>query len=270
MQPELKSLPDCCEALLKAQEEVKAAIHLDPGGFDVAQGQKRNSEGSPFLSPEDIRVDWSVFDDLLGRIIRLVGQYSDSPIDVEGRSASSFGPDGWHDSLLPGFVQDRTVLEQAAARADVGLELFAFLTCQALIPFVEAHAEQVRENADRKTWLKGNCPVCGAEPLMGRLEKETGKRYLQCHLCRTDWEFKRIDCPFCGNSDQGTLRFFYDEEDEVNRVEVCDLSKTYLKTVDTRKVERDVVLVVEDLATIHLDLIAQSEGFHRTSQTALP
>ena len=98
---------------------------------------------------------------------------------------------------------------------------------------------------------------------MGRLEKETGKRLLQCHLCRTEWAFKRLECPFCGNSNQEKLRFFCDQEDPAYRVEVCDLCKTYLKTVDAREVDKEVSLFVEDLATLHLDLVAEREGFRR-------
>ena len=104
---------------------------------------------------------------------------------------------------------------------------------------------------------------------MGRLDKDSGKKQLQCHLCRTDWTFKRVQCPFCGNNDQDKLRFFYDEADAVNRVEVCERCKRYLKTVDTRSTERDIALPVENLATLHLDIIAQREGYHRQTNRPL-
>lgn len=102
---------------------------------------------------------------------------------------------------------------------------------------------------------------------MARLAGETGKRYLQCHLCRSEWLFRRIECPFCGNNDQDTLRFFYIEDDEVYRVEVCDQCKAYLKTVDTRNTEKTRALFVEDPATIHLDIIAKREGFLRCTNS---
>jgi FdhE protein len=72
-----------------------------------------------------------------------------------------------------------------------------------------------------------------------------------------------MECPFCGNSDQEKMRFFSEEGDRVHRVEVCDVCKAYLKVVDLRETERAVVLFVENLATIHLDLVAKREGFQR-------
>ena len=105
---------------------------------------------------------------------------------------------------------------------------------------------------------------------MGMLEKETGKRFLQCHLCRTEWTFKRLECPFCGSDEQAKQRFFQDEDDSVYRVDVCDECKRYLKTVDGRKSETANSLFVENLATIHLDLIAEQEGFHAGANRIFP
>ena len=262
-QPDLEPVLAYCEALLGEQQKTKAAFHPDLGGQDIKECGQRAAEGLPLLGPDDIELDWALFDGLLGRVVQLGGQYGATPGGAENHSWSSGGSAHWRDKLLPGFLRDRALLEQAAEATGADFDAFAFATCQALIPFMETCADVVRQYVDNSSWLKSYCPVCGAEPLMGMLEKEAGKRYLQCHLCRTDWLFKRVGCPFCGNDDQEKLRFFYDEQDEVNRVEVCDRCKGYLKTVDARKTDRDVVLTVENLATIHLDLLAQHEGFHR-------
>jgi FdhE protein len=72
----------------------------------------------------------------------------------------------------------------------------------------------------------------------------------------------RIKCPFCGNEEQKTLAYFTVEEDERYRVEVCDNCKRYIKTVDFRKTNERADLEVEDIATIHLDMLANEEGYH--------
>jgi FdhE protein len=121
----------------------------------------------------------------------------------------------------------------------------------------------LRGYIDDGIWLRGYCPVCGGEPLMGKLEQETGKRFLGCCLCRTEWVFKRLECPFCANSNQEELRYFYDEGNPAYRVELCDGCKAYLKTVDRREKAREIPLFVENLATVDLDLVAKGEGFQR-------
>lgn len=58
-------------------------------------------------------------------------------------------------------------------------------------------------------------------------------------------------CPVCGS------RAGMDE------VGVCRKCSRYIKTRDSRKGNADVPLEAEDLATIHLDLLAGKEGFER-------
>ncbi len=259
--PELGSLLDYFRALLEAQEEVRAAFRPDLSGLDVELGRSRNAEGLPFLKAVDVRVDWALFDGLLDRVVRLSAEHR----EVLGSSGALPEPGGdceaWHEGLVEGFLADEVLLERGAERVGLDRDLFSFLAQQALGPFIEAYAEGLRGCIKFSTWSAGYCPTCGAEPLMARLESEVGKRSLQCGLCRTEWTFARIACPFCGSEDQDKLRYFGEEGDEAHRVEVCDVCKRYIKTVDVRKSGREAALPVENLATIHLDLIAQREGF---------
>jgi len=114
---------------------------------------------------------------------------------------------------------------------------------------------------DSGNWLRGYCPVCGREPLIVRLEEETGKRWLFCSLCHTGWVFKRMVCPFCENNDQESLRYFFVENDEAHRIDVCDKCKRYIKTIDSRKIEDVMNLFVENLSTLELDIVADKDGF---------
>ena len=148
-------------------------------------------------------------------------------------------------------------------RAGVARDRLGFVSCHTVPPFLEIYAHEWAERLQDADWVKGFCPVCGSEPLMGRLDKEAGKRLLQCYLCRAEWAFKRLECPFCGSSVQEKLRYFSDEKDPSRRVEVCDVCRKYLKTVDTREMKKECTLFVENLATIHLDMVARDEGFER-------
>ncbi|MHC4713000.1 MAG: formate dehydrogenase accessory protein FdhE [Planctomycetota bacterium] len=259
----IRSVLDYYEVVLRAQSEVKSSFQCDTDGIDIETCQNRVSQGTPALEPGDITADWPLFDGLLERIGELSRRYSEAAGSAGSPPAISGRPVEWHERLLKGLLQKKDLLAETADEAGVSVEMLAFLACQALTPFLESYAESLKGHIDDTAWVRGNCPICGGEPLMGRFEKETGKRLLQCHLCRTDWAFKRMECPFCGNSDQEKMRFFSEEGDRVHRVEVCDVCKAYLKVVDLRETERAVVLFVENLATIHLDLVAKREGFQR-------
>jgi len=64
-----------------------------------------------------------------------------------------------------------------------------------------------RISAIDRTQTTRHCPACGELPqvAMLRSEGEGGKRWLLCSLCSTEWEFRRLLCPNCGEEDQDLL-----------------------------------------------------------------
>jgi FdhE protein len=69
-------------------------------------------------------------------------------------------------------------------------------------------------------------------------------------------------CPFCGNDEQQALAYFTIEGDERYRVDVCNVCKRYIKMVDFRESKEEANLDVEDIATLHLDMLANEEGYN--------
>jgi FdhE protein len=110
-------------------------------------------------------------------------------------------------------------------------------------------------------WSEGYCPICGREPKIGEIRDEEGTRYLFCNQCGFDWSYRRIKCPFCGNEEQQTLAYLTVEEDERYRVDVCNECKRYIKIIDFRNTKEKADLDVEDIATLHLDMLANDEGY---------
>jgi len=94
------------------------------------------------------------------------------------------------------------------------------------------------------------------------IEGEVGKRYLLCSFCSYQGEIDRLFCPFCSNNDQRSLYYFHGEGEEAHRIDLCDKCHQYIKTIDYRNLaESDPVL--EDLATLHLDILAIQKGYKR-------
>jgi FdhE protein len=132
-----------------------------------------------------------------------------------------------------------------------------------VIPFFQAEAERYGDLFGKAEWLKGICPFCGSPPRYARFHKEDGRRLLSCPLCRSQWRFHRICCPFCSNSNQKKLKHCQLGKDEGHRVDVCDVCKRYIKTTNERQMDREVIPQVEDVVTIALDYLATQEGYHR-------
>jgi Protein involved in formate dehydrogenase formation len=114
-------------------------------------------------------------------------------------------------------------------------------------------------------WNKGNCFVCGAAATLGELQENDQVRHLRCGSCGADWKYPRMQCMYCGNEDHRTQRYLYEEErSERMRVEACDNCRGYVKVISAFSPTPPEMLLIEDLATIHLDYAAESRGYSRT------
>ena len=81
------------------------------------------------------------------------------------------------------------------------------------------------------------CPFCGNRPVVAALrgEGEGGKRSLVCSLCGTEWLYRRLLCPNCGEENKDKLPVYTASAIEHVRVEACDTCRVYLKAVDLTK-----------------------------------
>ena len=126
----------------------------------------------------------------------------------------------------------------------------------------QAEAEERAHAAEVKPGVQPLCPFCGEKPVAAvlRPEGEGGKRYLLCSLCFTEWEFRRLLCPSCGEEDKDKLPVYTAEEFPHVRVEACDSCHVYLKAIDLTK-NGLAVPEVDELASVALDLWAAEHGY---------
>jgi len=154
-------------------------------------------------------------------------------------------------------------LKEASEHCGVDQGILSFLIRASVRPCLENQMEQLRGLVDLEAWLQGECPLCGSLPQMAQLRDEGGKRYLQCSLCGCQWRWERIACPYCSNKAFDLLHYLCSEEEEAYRVDLCDQCKGYIKTVDSRKLDYEPLLDLEDIVTIHLDILALEKGYRR-------
>jgi FdhE protein len=143
--------------------------------------------------------------------------------------------------------------------------LTAFAVEAVLQPFAEAAAVlrrgRRRQGAGARTAV---CPVCGSRPSVGALREEGhgARRTLVCGLCLTEWDYARVVCPSCDEERFDALPVYTADSLPHARLEACDSCRTYLKTIDLTK-DGLAVPVVDDLASVPLDLWAREHGYHR-------
>jgi FdhE protein len=119
-----------------------------------------------------------------------------------------------------------------------------------------------RRSNTARTSVQPLCPFCGSKPLVAilRPEGDGAKRSLLCSLCFTEWDFRRLLCPHCGEEDKDKLPVYIAEEFPHIRVEACDTCRSYIKSVDLTR-NGLAVPEVDELASIGLDLWAAEKGY---------
>jgi FdhE protein len=127
---------------------------------------------------------------------------------------------------------------------------------------LQPYAEYLASRGDAPKEGEGTCPFCTARPVVGvlRPEGEGARRSLICSLCGTEWLYRRIVCPNCGEADKGKLPIYKAEGIGHVRVEACDSCHCYLKSVDLT-INGLAVPVVDELATVALNLWAEETGY---------
>jgi len=136
-------------------------------------------------------------------------------------------------------------------------------------PVVELAAAGVRAPATHR-WTAARCPVCGAAPQVSVIAEESGEfmagspRSLICGRCASRWGYPRAVCVACGEEDSRRIGGFTAEGWPAIRVEACDTCRAYIKTFDLRQPgARDIVPLVDDIASAALDLWAADQGLQR-------
>jgi len=253
---------DFYQKVKEAQDQIKASLKIDPIHLKKEWKELLAKEGFSLLQkqdfPVDVKTSVALFETLcqiakaanphMAGQVRIIKEVIDNKkIDLK--------------KLLKEGVGEQKI-EKIADESGLDKKVFSFLIQNSAKPSIEAGMEQLRGELDPETWLKGYCPMCGSLPSLSLLKEEVGNRYLLCSFCGYHWRIDRIFCPFCNNKDQESLHYFYGEGEETHRIDLCEKCHQYIKTIDYRNLqESDPVL--EDLATLHLDILATQKGYKR-------
>ncbi len=160
-------------------------------------------------------------------------------------------------------VGDWRRLELIAAGLQLDPELLRLLAQNSLKPALRVWAQGLK-NVDLDDWRRGQCPLCGSPPLLAEIQGKEGERRLRCGSCGASWHYPRLQCAFCANHDHKSLGYISVEgEEEKYRLQTCEACRGYLKIVVTYDPIPVDQLPVEDLATLHLDVIANEREYMR-------
>src|SRR5574341_92357 len=266
--PELKQAAHLYEIILPLLRD--ANLHVAPIALSQEQARTKLQSGVPLLRDENPPLDEKAARDLMIQLARAFESLRTSDERAAAarqiRLAAEQGKLEMR-ALLPHLIAGNSGhVASLAERLQLDSSLLWTLAQNSVKPALRAWAKQLSPLARAFTWSKGYCFICGSAASLSEFQGNESVKHLRCGLCGADWFFNRLQCMYCGNDNHNMLGYLYPEEQrEPFRVQVCENCKGYLKIISAFNPTPAEMLAVEDLATLHLDYIAQEHGYTRAA-----
>ncbi|MFO7885940.1 MAG: formate dehydrogenase accessory protein FdhE [Desulfobacteraceae bacterium] len=245
------------------QQETMHTVNSASAALSEDLVQIKLEHGFPLLSRSDFIIDMDEAEKLseqiceicrdlkinaLESIEKIRSLITDKKTDFKSMVGNYLGDDpAWLDSFSKTHGLDRENLE--------------FLVYNSIKPFIVKEANQVTAYLETSTGEhQGFCPVCGSGPAVSILS-DNGSRSFACSFCWHEWPSERIFCPFCNTKDSKHLSYLYVEDKKGVRGDVCDNCRKYIKTIDTRELNRNIFLPLEIICTLPLDIKLREDGY---------
>ncbi|MCL5022711.1 MAG: formate dehydrogenase accessory protein FdhE, partial [Nitrospirae bacterium] len=250
--PDLLAAAQGYEAILPLLRD--ADLNAAPVSLTREEARRKLKGGLPLLHGLDLGLD---AEGARALMLLLAGSLENSEKNGNARLVRLALEEGRLDVcnlLSRTTAHENDAVRSAAEGLGLDPDFLRTLAENVLKPAFRAWRRQLMPLTQDSVWNRGDCPVCGASPVLGELRDNNLMKHLRCGRCGADWQFRRLQCLYCGNEDHRTLGFLYAEgEREKYRVEICEKCKGYLKVITTFAPTPPELLAVEDLATLHLD-----------------
>ena len=258
-QPDLHDIAGLNAALIEAMyTRPLPAPHVM---IDPAHARVKQAGAVPLLRGEPVAWDTGRVREKFVDLCRVM-QERGNPFAAELRRAAGSARFPVADLAVEILAGAPSVVAERAAALDLDAGLAATLLRLTLFPALAAVVADLAPLLDSAGWRRGYCPACGAWPLLGEYRGLELTRFLRCGLCAAAWEIDRLVCCFCGNRmHQDLVNLNVEGEEGKHRAVACRRCHCHLKQISTLTPLPPVQLLVADIATLHLDLVALDRAY---------
>jgi FdhE protein len=255
------------ETWLKLLGEVERAVASHESG---ARPSWAGSRESPVArSPDAPLLHGCVLEIDAAEQQRLIRRLATMAAELDGAaSLGEFRPTADDAVQLIGAAVRQDQDEIAAVAAERGLEAgpLASVIHLAALPLLRSSGRALQDRVPRH-WPHGYCPICAAWPILAERRGLDRSRRLRCGRCAGEWEVEWLTCIYCGERKHQQLGSLVPENgDEVLKLETCASCRSYLKSVATLQAIPAFDLLLRDVETVELDLVALERGYVRPEE----
>jgi FdhE protein len=242
-------------------------ILREAGGpaWDAAIPADAHAQGIavPLLAGATIALRASSVRRLLERLIRIassVGMLEISTLKAALHADMEMAP-----LFTASLCQDSDGIKEVAAISGADAAALHAIIALLPVPFLDACNRRWASSISTG-WVEGYCPVCGSWPAFAEVRGIERNRYFRCGRCGGEWHARALHCPYCAMSDHNELIVLVPEQGRSNAViEACQRCLGYFKTFTRLQGCPPGAVMLEDLASVDLDVAAFGHGFAKPS-----
>jgi FdhE protein len=161
------------------------------------------------------------------------------------------------------LCQDSGRINEIAAVSGADAEALHAVIALLPVPFLHACNRRWASSISA-SWVEGYCPVCGSLPAFAEVRGIERNRYFRCGRCGGEWHARALCCPYCAMSDHDELVALVPGKSGSNAViDACQRCLGYVKTFTRLQGCAPGAVMLEDLASVDLDVAAIEHGFGR-------
>jgi FdhE protein len=270
--PSAANVLEAFEALLLAEARLKETLSPPVIDLSLRDLEQDLRAGIPLGSRTDVKIPEEEFERAGEALLPALRKGFPSIADQLDLMVPSAGASNQLTASIAEAVLAGNDVQLQGVAESLGIDaaVLLFVLTRLIKPFAEKWGESAGTIIKDREWLKGYCPLCGSWPNISFWRGEGGRRWLHCSFCGHEWTFMRTVCPFCENADQQQLESIYSEDRPSEAVDVCLACKRYLLRKDLREEVHEVLPEVAALGMVHLDALAQEQGFQPPAPDDLP
>ena len=220
------------------------------------------SAASPALASAVVTLDARMVDILLRRLIDVASQ--------SGTPQMATLPSLLDTELDPLELFKASICHDAAATAatalacDVDAGALEAVVALLSVPFLQACGRQWAVGLP-PGWREGYCRVCGTWPAFAEVRGIERTRVFRCGRCGDAWHALPLRCPYCNVDDHNALVSLVPENGGGSNavIEGCQSCLGYVKAFTKLQGGEPATVMLDDLASVHLDVAALEQGYLR-------
>jgi FdhE protein len=224
-----------------------------------------DSEDVPLLNGLALQVDA----DVAQRLVRRLASTAAAGHLPDAASLRGYRPSAADAVALIEAAVRQDLTELAALADAAGVERGPLMSVAhlAALPLLQSCGRLLADQVPRH-WPHGHCPICGAWPILAERRGLDRSRRLRCGRCAAEWEVQWLCCAYCDEREHERLGSLVPEDGgETLKVETCTSCQGYLKSIATLQGIPPFELLLRDLETVELDLVAVERGYGRPEES---